>query len=255
MKYNTEKAANIINNNYTVQRTWDDMPDGFVGGRMLSKKEALVKLNTMTRSRLTYYKVVEHLSIVGIVPFNKGEAYVFNKKPPVYRGMNGEVITCDTYESLMSCYVFHSEIIDPDLLKRLKNEYYERGGYDYPKYHAFEDMELSKVRQQRKREYRNEIVFGSIFKHGFREVGKNKWSYGVITVKQKLYQRSSIHYPYVKSHTELHVGREKMMYIGSIFGAYLTSVNQLSKNVFGIPCGRSTSAPYNFVYFEIDFKQ
>lgn len=253
MAYDALLAAAIISNNYAVQSVFDDIPEGFASSKFLSRDEAEDKLKTKKQGYLTSYRIIEHLAIVGIVPFNSGVSYIFNKKLPVCITDDAVTITADMYENLMDCYVFHSEFISKELLDSLIAEYCKRGGVVYSKYHSFEELELRKVRNKRKREYRNKIVFDSVFKHGFREVGKNKWSNGSITIKQKRTQKSVIGYPHQKNHCDLFATQEIKMTLGSIFGKFYSHINQHSDNTFGIVCSTNDSHHYNFAYFEVAF--
>lgn len=253
MTYDALVSAAIINNNYAIQSVFDDIPEGFVTAKFLSKQEAEIELKAKKRGYLTSYRIVNHLAIIGIVPFNKGEAYIFNKKLPPALSDDTVTVTANVYETLMDCYVYHSEYISKKLLDSLISEYYKRGGVIYDTYHSFEELELRKERNIRKREYRNDIVFNSIFKHGFREIGKNKWTNGSVIIKQKRTQKSVIGYPYCYSHCDLETSDNNKVLIGSIFGKYYDHINQHSNNSFGIVCHENNRKSYNFAYFEVAF--
>lgn len=251
--FDTMLTNTIINDNYAVQSSFDDVSEGLTSSKHLSKAKANEILKTKKRGCLTSYNVVECLAVVGIVPFNSGLAYVFNKALPTGNIEDPFSITGNTYESLMGCYVYSSQVINKKILDNLTTEYHKRGGVIYEDYHSFENLELRKDRQSRQVEYRNNIVFNSIFKHGFKETGKNKWSDGSVTIKQKDVQRSVMKYTSVKTHTELYVTLDKMMLIGSVFAPFLQGVNQLSKESFGIVCNKISGHKYYFTYFEIEF--
>jgi hypothetical protein len=244
----------IINNNYIVQRFFDDHNDGFVGGKYLSKKQAMDLLKTTRAKGHVRYDVVERLAIIGIVPFNNTLAYVFNQKLNDFGSKDKIRITCNDYEGLMDCYVFAGESIDKKSLLALVNEYHNRGGLIYNKYHSFNDEKLCKFRRQRQQKYRDNIVYNSIFKHGFREIKKNTWGDGAVVITTKDCTTINMHYPSHNTHTSLNVCKARMMMIGSIFGPFMTMVNQLSGDTFGITCGRKPSNDYYFTRFEIKFQ-
>lgn len=246
-------VSNIITNNFTVCRNFDDIYDGVSSPMYLTEDQAYDILKQMKGSYLTSYNVAERLAIIGIIPFNDGVAYIFNKDLPVCIGSNYKTIVANTYESLVSCYVFTSKYIESDLLNRLTLEYYKRRGIIYDSYGSFENIEIRETRRYRQLEFRNKIVFDYIFKHGFCEVGANKWSDGVNVIRQKDYQRSVIGYPSVKTHTELNIDRNNMMLIGSIFSPFLQKINPLPENSFGIICDKGDRSSYHFTYFEITF--
>jgi len=253
MAYDAVLSAAIIHNNYAIQSVFDDVSEGYVTSKFLSKHEAESKLKTKKRGYLTKYRIVNHLAIIGIVPFNKGLAYIFNKKLPPALSDDTITVTANVYENLMNCYVYHSDYISKELLDSLVSEYHKRGGVIYNYYHSFEELELRKERNLRKREYRNDIVFNSIFKHGFREIGKNKWTNGSVIIKQKITQKFVIGYPYCYSHCDLETSDNNKVLIGSIFGKYYNHINQHSNNSFGIVCYEKKRKSYNFAYFEVTF--
>ncbi len=244
-----EIANSIICNNYAVVGVFDDMIETLVSEKYLTKKRAEDIFKTKRNRYLTSYRVVKRLAIVGIVSFNEELAYIFNEDFTKSSTDNKTVIASNTYENLMDCCVFHYQYINEKLLKELVEEYYERGGIVYENYQDFEILILKKEANVRRKKYRDDIVFNSIFKHDFREVGKNKWSNGSTVIKQGDIQRSSIKYPYCKSHCELETSLDNRILIGSIFGRYYEHINQISNNTFGIVCKNNKS--YNFTYFEI----
>ncbi len=254
MSYNPELADAIINNNYAVQSVFDNVPEGIVSRKFLSKQEADSLLKVKVRSYLTSHSVVETLAVVGVVPFNSETAYIFNKKLPNCNTDDVTNVVMNTYESLMDCYVFYNGMISKRLLEQLESEYYERGGFNYESYHSFEDMVLNNVRKQRQREFRNQIVYEYFFKHGFVEVGKNKWTCEGVTIKQKEIQRCCIGYPSVKKHSNLDIDKVKMILIGSLFARFLQHISQLSDSSFGVVCNTGGVDKYRFTYFEITFK-
>ncbi|NQY30341.1 MAG: hypothetical protein HRT69_12820 [Flavobacteriaceae bacterium] len=247
----TVLATAIINNNFAVQSVFDDVSEGLCSEKHLSEKEANKLHKNKKTSYQTNYGVVKCLAIVGIVPFNKHLAYVFNKQLPNSESSDNISITSGEYEELMDCYVYRSSRISENQLEKLEKEYYKRGGVVYPNYRSFEDLILRKVRKYRNNEFINGIVFDSIFKHGFREVGKKKWSNGEITIRRKQIQCSSISYPSHLKHTELNTSFKNMTLIGSIFGKDYTHINQLKEDVFGVICSTKNSSSYNFGYFEV----
>lgn len=253
--HNEQTAEDIINNNYAVQQYFDNVPEGIFIEMYLSMDKAKEVLSKTKRTHFTSYGIVHKLAIIGVVPFNDGVAYVFNKELPQSDATDHRIVTAETFERLMDCYVFTSQFISAELLDRLVDEYKRRGGMVYEDYHSFDRIELRKVRKKRRREYRDRIVFESIFKHGFREVGKQKWSNGDVIIREKQMQRSSTKYPAVKHHTKLEVPIYRMMLIGSIFGRYTIGINQLNDNLFGIVCNKENSSKYHFTYFEIEFKK
>ena len=244
-------AADIINNNYAVQSVFDDVSEGLVSKKHLSEAKAKELKTNKKIGHLTNYRVVNCVAIIGIVPFNKGLAYVFNKHFYDTESLDKISITSGIYEDLMDCYVYGSSRISKKHLETLEKEYYKRGGVVYPDYHSFEELILQKVRKFRNNEFINGIVFDSIFKHGFREVGNKKWSNGEVKIKREQIQCSSISYPSHLKHTELNTSFKNMILIGSIFGKDYTHINQLKENVFGVICSSKNSSRYNFAYFEV----
>lgn len=252
MRYDPVLADAIINNNYALQSVFDDIPEGIIGCKYLSINEAKINLRRRKGGYLTSYNIVEHLAIVGIVPFNKGIAYIFNKELPACCTGDAVEITQNTYESLMNCYVFCSGLISLELLDNLISEYKKRGGIVYDTYHSFEKLELRKARSKRKIIYRNEIVFDSIFKHGFREIGKNKWSDGCVIIQQKQIQRSVLGCHSCNSHCYLQTSLKNKMLIGSVFAKYYAHINQHTEHSFGVVCRTKDDRSYNFAYFEVE---
>ncbi len=251
MNYDNQK--NIINNNFAVQRNFDSVYDGLASPKYLSKNEALNMFRDLKQTYLTSFKVISHLAIIGIVKFNSGEAYVFNRKlHDSDKTGDTTYITCENYEELMNCYVFHSEIVNSKLLNTLKTEYYNRNGSFFEKYHDFEDNILRPERILRKHEFRNEIV-EHIIKHDFREIGKNKWSNGNVVIKHTDFQKSSLKYPHCKGHLDVNLNINYKLYLGSIFSKYAVSFNQLSDKYFCIPCVKNEKQRYCFVPFEVTF--
>lgn len=251
MNYDNQK--NIINNNYAVQRNFDSIYDGLASPKYLSKDEALNTIQNLKKTYLTSFKVISHLAIIGIVKFNSGEAYIFNRKLNDNEKTGDTIyITCDDYEELMKCYVFHSEYINSNILDSLKKEYFNRGGSFFEEYHSFEDVMLHPERELRKKAFRNEIIY-HIIKHGFREVGKNKWSNGNIIIRQINVQKINGNYHHCKSHLDLDLHLKYKIYLGSIFSKYAVSFNQLSEKYFCVPCQKNIEQRYCFIPFEILF--
>jgi hypothetical protein len=220
----------IINNNYSVIRLFDDRNDGYVKSN-LSHKEAIDLKNKLQRNNRGYlkrYDIKLDVAIIGIVEFNKDFAYIFNYIPDSSNSTNKVVITCKTYEELMDCYVYASKYIDSDLFDKLNKEYTRRGGEVF-KYHGYEDKILSPERKSRRREFRNNIV-ENIFKHGFKEVGKLKWSNGNITIKQSDISRMSINYESNVHPMDLNISINDRIMINSLFSPVCEYASRLSEN-------------------------
>lgn len=245
---------NIINDNFAVCSYFDNVSEGFVSRKYLSKEIADEILKTKKNTFLYTHRVVEHVSIIGIVPFNSTKAYVFNYLPTTKVNTNDRIeITAKTFEELMNCYVFQHNEISKKELEILEDDYYKRGGKIYDDYRAFENEILKKERKKRKKQFRNELV-ENIIKHGFRETGRNKWSNGQgVIVREKYIKRISHKYKPNKNHADLDIDFYWKLYIGALFSKYLTDVHQLSENVFCIPCNKNNTQRYHFTYFEIEF--
>lgn len=252
--FDLEISKSIIKDNYAVVSVFDDISEGVVSKKHLSKNEAEVFKRNQKRGYFKNFMIIESFAIIGIVKFNSGEAYVFNKELPYSEATDKIQITSASYESLMDCYVFCSTRISFKLLEKLKNEYYSRKGFFYPEYHAYENLILKPERNSRNKEFIIEIIFDSIYKHGFREVGKKRWSNGKTTIKQKEIQRFSTSFPSHLQHTELNDSIENKSLIGSIFGKYYTHINQLEENCFGVVCSGPKNERYLFSYFEVTTK-
>lgn len=251
-EFDWETQTTIINNNYSIISCFDSVPEGYIS-KYLSLDQANKELKTKGKSLYTSYYIANQLAIIAIQTFNDGFAYVFNKDIPNDYQTDSRFIISNTYESLLNCYVFTSHKISHKYLSTLINEYFLRGGIIYEKYHQFDDFYLKLIRKQRQKSFRDEIVFDSIFKHNFREIGKNKWSNGSTIIEQKDIQRSSMSFPSYKQHTELDITLDKKILIGSIFYKYYKHINQLSDNTFGVVCNKDIQT-YHFTYFEITFK-
>lgn len=245
----------IIKNNYGVISFFDDVAEGSVSSKFLSKEEATLEAFKKNRNsgHLTLFRVVENVAIIGIIPVNGRLAYIFNKEVKCFNSEDKINITSGVYEDLMNCYVFRSTKISESYLNELKEDYFNRGGFVYSKYRSFEDLVLRPDREFRKEIYINDIIFNSIFKHGFREVRKKRWSNGEICIRQKQIQRLSVNYPSYLNHAEFEIQISKKMFLGSLFGKYYERINQLDENKFGVVCSERKLNKYNFAYFEVEF--
>lgn len=248
----------ILYNNYSVQESFDSVPSTIRRG-YLSKTKALEICRSKRGKWKTSYRAVEHISILGIVPFNDGFAYVFNQKPPVcYDDSKRITTTGEVFEELMNCYVYTSISIDKTLLESLISEYKERGGKIYESYQSYNTEVLNPIRQERRHEYRTQIV-ETIFKHNFREEKNRKWENESAIIQEIDHGRLSLKYGSFKSHTDLETSLQNRMLIGSIFGEYKHytnlsgCINQLSENEFCIRCNKPNKR-YNFCCFLIKFK-
>ena len=251
----TTIVHDIIYNNYMVQRNFDDMHDGYLNSEYLSKEEAEKLKNQKRKPRyLTGYRVVKRLAIVGVVPFNNKHAYIFNKPLPRSEEDDNVTITSREFEELMNCYVFTSLRISKRLLDNLISVYEKRGGIVFEKYHSFENLAIRPEREKRQKLFRNTIVYDSIFKHGFVEVGKNRWSNGLIKIQESETQRVSVEYPRCNSHMDVKTNLSNRIAMGSIFGRFYKHINQLDSNTFGVVCNTNDSRTYHFTYFEVTFK-
>jgi hypothetical protein len=252
-KLNINIMNDLINNNYVVAKYFDNISDGFASSKYLSKEDAEKILNTKKQGYLTSFAIVEHTSIIGIITFNNHKAYIFNNF--IYEKCNDAIkVTAEVYEELMNCYVFKSYEISKKTLEKLESEYYQRGGKLYPYYHDFENEVLKPNRKKRQQEFRNEIIC-HLFKHNFREVGKNKWSNeeGVI-IKEISTTHISSKYNFVKNYLDMDIDFKYKFYISALFSKYLKQVNQFDENKFCIPCIKNKIQKYNFVCFDLEFK-
>jgi len=240
----------IINNNWTVIRYFDDVPEGFACPKYLSKEDA--ELHLPKNGHLTSYAVFEHVSILGIIPFNEHKAYIFNKLP-TEKCNDAITITAGTYENLMNCYVFQSYEISKKQGDELEIEYYKRGGKLYSDYHDFKNEVLRPEQKRRQKEFRNELI-ESFFKHNFREIGKKKWANndGVI-IKEINVQHSSSRYSYIKNY--LDIDYKYKLYISALFSKYLKDVRQFEENKFCVPCLKNSTQTYKFVCFDVEFNK
>ena len=248
---NIELAREIVKNNYAVISVFDDVAEGLSSKRYLTEKNAKTICSNKKRGYLTSYRVIERVAIIGIVPFNDELAYIFNKPYTIGEETDNITITSHVYDGLIDCYVYRNSRMSKRHLDLLVKEYKSRGGIVFPTYHSYEQLILKEDREERIKEYVNEIVFESIFKHGFREVGKRKWANGSVVIKQHSIQKGSMKYPNNIKHTEMEVCYEDRLLIGSIFGKYYNHINQLGISVFGIICKTDIGRSYEFAYFEI----
>jgi hypothetical protein len=243
----------IINCNYSVINTFDDHYDGYIG-KYKTKDEAESIRHERGKRRngyLTGCNIVHNQAIVGDVDFNGKSAYVFNY---FYKNQQTnddcELITAGSFDELKECYVFSSMLFSSKELKRLVDEYHNRGGYKFEKYHDYENDIFKPVRISKKQEFRTEIV-EHIFKHQYQETKKLTWSNGKIKIKQVPNNCSSLKQHLVKTIMDLDVDIDYKIELNSIFGNYYNAVNILNNDIVSIPC-RSKINTHSFVVFTVE---
>lgn len=240
----------MIKNNYCVVKYFDNHEDGLASKKFLTKDEAERIKKSFKEQPYISFGVVEHLSIVGIIPFNHRFAYIFNKKLPVHEGDDCITITSETYEELMNCYVFTSYKISKSLLQNLINEYHERGGVTYSKYHDFENNVLKEDRKNRQLLFKGEIV-KSFESHGLKQESENTWIGLGIVVTRTQSNRRNAKYDTAKNHLGLDIDLGRKILLGSIFGLFVQEISQLSNSDFTVVCNKKES--YHFNCFNVSF--
>jgi hypothetical protein len=238
---------NIINNNYAVMKTFDDHFDGLLKGYLSKDEATTINQNHKPSRYLNSSKIIEKVAIIGIVNMNGGFAYIFNKAHN--SADTDKVITCGKYEDLMNCYVYSSISVNEKYTDSLVEEYHERGGKIYD-YHEYKDLFLRPEQKKRCRNYRNSII-DQVLKHGFREVGKLKWSNGDIIIRQIDHTTSRIKYEYNKQPLDLNYQLDRKILLNSLFSKTCEYVNRLDEHKF---CVRNTGkSSYLFSAFTIEF--
>jgi len=241
----------IIHCNYSVINTFDDHYEGSVKSH-ISKKEADEIYTAIGNDKVGYlrgHEVVHNLAIVGEVDFNGKSAYIFNRD---FRQTSDktELITAGFFNSLKECYVFQSMLFSSKDLKILIEEYHNRGGYKFEKYHDYENEIFNQIRSNEKQAFRNEIV-KHIFKHQYQETKKLTWSNGKIKIKQVLHNCISINQPLVKSIMDLDIDINYKVELNSIFGNYYRGVNILNDGIISLPC-QSKINTHSFTVFTVE---